>query len=120
MNQPREILRFGFAHSFTNISIPSDNCNLTGEHNIGSSLNAIDERLPASVIVVELRLRDRVVNIDGGDLEFAVTEGLVQMMDTSGSLLRNTVDTFRPLVRVIYLVRMCCYGSPCRYWGYFS
>ena len=41
-------------------------------------------------VVVELGLGDRVVDVDGGDLELAVSEKLVEVVDTGGGLLRNT------------------------------
>jgi hypothetical protein len=43
-------------------------------------------------VVVELGLGDRVVDVDGGDLELAVLEHLVEVVDTGGGLLRDTVD----------------------------
>ena len=38
-------------------------------------------------------LGDRVVDVDGWDLEFAVLQHLVQVVDTSGGLLGDTDDS---------------------------
>lgn len=43
-------------------------------------------------VVVELGLGNGVVDVDGRDLELAISEHLVKVVDTSGGLLRNTSD----------------------------
>ena len=48
-------------------------------------------------VVVELGLGDRVVDVDGGDLELALLGGTVEVVDTSGGLLRDTVDAVEVL-----------------------
>jgi hypothetical protein len=42
--------------------------------------------------LTELGLGHRVVHVDGGDLELAITESLVEVVHASGSLLRHTAD----------------------------
>lgn len=84
--------RIGLTHSFSDVTEASDDSDLTCKHDIGGALDTIDERLAASVVVVKLGLSDRVVDVDGGDLETTLTEGLVEVMDTSGGFLRNTAD----------------------------
>src|SRR5688572_32749621 len=37
---------------------------LAGDHDVGRALDAVDQRLAAAVEVVELRLGDRIVDID--------------------------------------------------------
>jgi hypothetical protein len=49
----------------------------------------------ATHVVVKLGLGDRVVDVDGGDLELAVAESLVEVVDTGGGLLRDTLDVCR-------------------------
>jgi len=41
-------------------------------------------------VVVELGLGDRVIHVDSRDLELAIAEHLVEVVDTGGRLLRNT------------------------------
>lgn len=79
-------------YSFANITETSDNSDLSSEHDIGGTLDTIDEGLAAAVVVVELGFGDRVVDVDGGDLELAVTESLVQVVDTGGCLFRYTAN----------------------------
>ncbi len=79
-------------YALADVTEASDNSNLASKHDIGSTLDAIDQGLAAAVVVVELGLRDRVVDVDGGDLQFAVTEHLVQMVDTGRGLLGQAAD----------------------------
>jgi len=83
--------------SLTDISVSSDNGDLSGNHDIGGSLDTIDERLTASVQVVELGLGDRVIDVDGGDLELSLLQHLVQVVDTSGGLLGDSLDSSEEL-----------------------
>ena len=43
--------------------------------------------------LTELGFRDRVIDVDGRNLELAITEHLVEMMDTGGRLFRQTANT---------------------------
>lgn len=88
-------------HPFANITIASNNGNLSGKHDIGGTLDTIDKRLAAAIVVVKLGLGDRVVDVDGRNLEFALLEGLVQVMNTSGGLLRDTADIAEVLRELI-------------------
>jgi hypothetical protein len=83
--------------SLTNVTITSDNGNLTSNHNISGTLDTIDERFTATVQVIELGLGDRVVVVDGGELQGTVLHHLVQVVNTSGSLLRETLDASKQL-----------------------
>ena len=81
-------------YSLANVTETSNDGNLTSKHDIGSALDTIDKGFTATIVVVELGLGHRVVNVDGGNLEFALTEGLVQVVNTGGGLLRNTLDIY--------------------------
>lgn len=76
--------------ALSDISESGDNSGLTGNHNIGGSLDTVDQRLSASVQVIKLGLGDRVVDVDGGDLELALLHHSVEMVDTGGGLLGQT------------------------------
>ncbi|KAH3668817.1 hypothetical protein OGAPHI_002572 [Ogataea philodendri] len=76
--------------TFTNVTETSNNGNFTSDHDIGGSLDTIDQRLSATVQVVELGLGDGVVDVDGWNLEVALLQHLVQVVDTSGGLLRKS------------------------------
>lgn len=77
--------------ALADITVTGDNGNLTGDHDIGSALDTIDEGLTATVQVVELGLGDGVVDVDGGNKELALLEHAVEVVDTSGGLLGQTV-----------------------------
>jgi len=105
-------------HSLSDVTETSDDGDLASKHDIGGTLDTVDERLAASVVVIELGLGHGVIDIDRGDLELALTEGLVEVVDTGGGLLRDTVDACRSMSDMS--ARMNRNHSPERYWGYFS
>jgi hypothetical protein len=76
--------------TLTDITVTGNDTDLTGNHDIGGTLDTVDEGLTATVQVVELGLGDTVVNVDGGDLELALLEHAVQVVDTGGGLLGDT------------------------------
>lgn len=112
----RSVRAEGLGASLSDVSETGDDGDLSGEHDVGGTLDAVDKGLAATVlngngwgtlacwtddhtpeancthVVVELGLGDRVVDVDGGDLELAVTESLVEVVDTGGGLLRDTAD----------------------------
>src|SRR5207344_2750544 len=49
------------------VAVATHDGDLAGEHDVGGAADAVDERVAAAVQVVELRLRDRVVDVDGGE-----------------------------------------------------
>ena len=77
--------------ALADISVASNDGNLSGNHDISGTLDAIDERLAAAVQVVELALGDTVVHVDCGDLEGADLHHLVQIVHASRGLLRHTL-----------------------------
>jgi hypothetical protein len=87
----------GLGATLTDVTETGDDGYLAGQHDVGGTLDTVDEGLAAAVVVVELALGDRVVDVDGGDLEPALTEGLVQVVNTSGSLLGDTTDVLQQL-----------------------
>lgn len=89
--EARKILA-SFTYSFANISVASNDGDLASKHDVSGTLDTINERFAASVVVVKLGLGNGIVDVDGGDLQLAITESLVQVMNTSGGFLRNTVD----------------------------
>lgn len=76
--------------ALADISESSNNGNLASNHDIGGTLDTVNEGLTAAVQVVELGLGDGVVDVDGRDQQLAVLEHAVQVVDTSGGLLRDT------------------------------
>lgn len=79
------------------ITVTGDDGDLSGQHDVGSTLDAVDEGLSASVVVVELGLCNRVVDVDRRDLELALLEELVEVVDTGRGLLGDTLDVLEEL-----------------------
>ena len=71
--------------------------NLAAQHDVSGSLNSVNQGLSATVQVVELGLGHGVVHVDGGDLQGAVLEHLVQVVDSGSGLLRQTPDVLKVL-----------------------
>lgn len=84
-------------YTLANITIAGNHGDLTGKHNVGGTLDTIDKGLATAVVVVELALGDTVVDVDGRDLELAITESLVEVMDTGRGLFGDTLDILEVL-----------------------
>lgn len=95
-------LRAPFAH----ITEAGNDGHFTCNHHIGSTLDAIDQALSAPVQVVELGLRDRIIDVDGGHKQFFVLEHTVQMVNTSSRLLADTVAVLEHIG--VLVVDECC------------
>ena len=87
----------GLGATLTDITVTGNDTDLTGDHDIGSTLDTVNEGLTATVQVVELGLGDTVVDVDGGDLELALLQHAVQVVDTGGGLLGDTVAVIKHL-----------------------
>lgn len=80
----------GHGTALADITETGNNGDLAGNHDIGSTLDTVDKRLTAAVKVVELGLGNTVVDVDGRNQELALLEHAVEVVDTSGGLLRDT------------------------------
>lgn len=83
--------------TLADITETSNDSDLTSDHDIGGTLDTVDERLTAAVEVVELGLGDGVVDVDGRDHQGLALEHSVQVVDTGGGLLRDTVAVLEHL-----------------------
>lgn len=83
--------------TLSDITETSNDSDLTSDHDIGGTLNTINQRLAAAVQVVEFGLGNGVVDVDGWDKEGLVLQHLVQVVNTSGGLLRDTVAALQHL-----------------------
>ena len=91
--------------ALADVAVAADDRDLAGEHDVGRALDAVDERLAAAVEVVELRLGDRVVDVDGGDLERALLVHLVEAMHARGRLFGEADDAVLAEELGVLLVR---------------
>lgn len=83
--------------TLTDVTVSGNNGDLTSNHDISSTLDTVNERLTASVQVIELGLGDGVIDIDSWDEELLVLEHAVEVVNTSGGLLRETVASLEHL-----------------------
>ena len=65
---------------------------LAAEHDVGRARQAVRQRVPAAVDVVELALRDRVVDVDRREQQRARVHHLVEPMHARRRLLRDAAD----------------------------
>ena len=80
-------------YALSNITETSNNRDLASKHDIRGTLDPVNERFTAAIIIVELGLCNGVIDIDGGNFQLPITEGLVKVVHASGSLFRDTLDT---------------------------
>jgi len=77
--------------ALSDITEASDDGDLASNHDIGGTLDTVDERLTAAVEIVELGFCDRVVDVDGGDEQTLALQHAVEVVDTGGGLLGHAV-----------------------------
>src|SRR5690606_13430095 len=83
--------------TFTDVAKAAHHGNLAGHHDVGGALDAVDQRLAATVQVVELGLSDGVVDVDGREGKFAFLGHLIQAMHTGGGFFGNALDRSKAL-----------------------
>ena len=66
---------------------PATTHRLAREHDVGRAHDAVGERVAAAVDVVELRLGDAVVDVDGREEELVLVGHLDEAVDAGGRLL---------------------------------
>src|SRR5205814_435538 len=74
------------------------------DDDVGAAVDPIDQRMAAAVLVVELRLGHRVVDVDRREQQLTLLGELVQAMDARGRLLGYALDPLRdlrPTLRVL-------------------
>jgi len=71
-----------------------DHGDLAGHHHVGPAADAVDQRLAATVEIVELRLGDRIIDVDGREQELALLGHVVEPMHARGGLFGHALDGF--------------------------
>ena len=82
--------------ALAHVAVAAHHRDLARHHDVGGALDAVHQRLPAAVEVVELALGHRVVDVDGGELEPAFLGHLVEPLDPGGGLLAHAADLAEP------------------------
>ena len=78
--------------ALAHIAVTADDSNLAGHHRVGGAADAVDQRFLAAVLVVELRLGDRVVDVDRREGQLAVLVQVVQTMHAGRGFLGHALD----------------------------
>ena len=78
--------------ALADVAVARDERDLARDHHVGRALDAVDQRLAAAVEVVELRLRDRVVDVDRREAELAFLVHRVQALHARGRLFGHALD----------------------------
>src|SRR5581483_9268010 len=65
---------------------------LARHHHVGAAADAVDQRFTAAVEVVELRLGDTVVDVDGGPQQRPGLLHVVETVHAGGGFFGNTQD----------------------------
>merc|ERR1719394_1990781 len=89
--------------ALAHVAIAADQRSLPADHHVRGAHDAVRQRMPAAVDVVELGLRHAVVNIDGREEELALGGHLLQAVNARGGLLADTL-ALRGHARVLRLV----------------
>ena len=82
----------GFTRTLADIAITTDKGDLAAHESVGGAVQTIDQRVTNAVLVIKLRLRDRVVDVDSREEKLALFEELVEAVNTSRGLLGDAHD----------------------------
>src|SRR5690606_9767301 len=84
----------GRGRALADVAVAADHRDLAGEHHVHRALEAVGQRFAAAVQVVELRLGDRVVDVDRRHQQLALFGKLVQAMHAGGGLFGYALPVF--------------------------
>ena len=82
----------GLGRTLADVAVADNQRFLAGQQVIGAALDGIVQAVATAVLVVVLRLGDRVVDVDRGYFERALLEHLQQAMHPGGGLLGDAVN----------------------------
>ena len=78
--------------TLAHVAVAADDGNLAADEDVGRAVDAVDERVAAAVLVVELALGDRVVDVDRREEQRARLVHLVETVDARRRLLGHALD----------------------------
>ena len=83
--------------ALADVTVAANHGHLASDHDIGGALQTVGQRLAATIEVVELRLGDRVVHVDGRNQQLALLGELVEAMHAGGGLLGDAAPSLNDL-----------------------
>ncbi len=96
---PAQSIRRALAH----VAVAADEDGLAAHEHVGGAVEPVGQRVSDAVLVVELALRHRVVDVDGREEQFSVAVQLVEAVHARRGLFRHAQDALaddRPALRV--------------------
>ena len=82
--------------ALADVAVAADDRDLAADHHVGGAVDAVDQRVAAAVEVVELRLGDRVVDVDRREQQLAGLGHLVEPVHAGRGLLGDALDAAAP------------------------
>src|SRR6185295_8658290 len=70
--------------AFAHVTVTRDHGHLAGHHDVGTAPDPIDQALTTTIEVIELRLGDRIVDVDGGPEQCALLLHFVESVHAGG------------------------------------
>ena len=81
--------------ALADVAVAADDRDLAADEHVGGAVDAVDQAVAAAVLVVELRLGDRVVDVDGREEQRAFLHHVVEAVHAGGGLLGDTARARR-------------------------
>ena len=78
--------------ALADVAVAADDRHLAADEDVGGPVDPVDQRVAAAVLVVELRLGHRVVDVDGREEELALPRHVDQAVHTGRGLLGDALD----------------------------
>ena len=78
--------------ALADVAEAGDHRDLARQHHVGAAADAVDQRFTAAIEIVELRLGNRVVDVDRREQQLAGLLHVVQTMHARGGLFRHALD----------------------------
>ena len=98
----------GSGAALTHVAITTNNSDLARNHDIGGTLDAVEQGFAATVEVVEFGLRDAVVHVDGREEQFASIGHFIETVNACGGLFGDSFEVFDDFVEDTRLL----FGNP--------
>ncbi|MNI29612.1 hypothetical protein D3C73_834320 [compost metagenome] len=78
--------------TLADVAVTADDGNLAGHHHVGAAANAVDQRFLAAILVVELRLCDRVVDVDRREGQQTLLGEFVETVNACRGFFGDALD----------------------------
>ncbi len=78
--------------ALADIAEARDHRHLARHHHVGAAADAVHQAFAAAIEIVEFRLGDAVIDVDGGEQQLAVLLHLIEAVHAGGGFLRHALD----------------------------